>query len=133
MPKMNVDSALLIENWGIDGDIHAGNLHRQISLLALESIDSMKEKVISDLKPGIFAENLTTEFLKLPILPIGTQIQIGDGCKLEVTQIGKECHTRCAIYQTAGDCIMPREGIFAKVLKGGTIKVNDEIRILKKV
>ena len=130
IPKTNVDSAILIENWGIEGDAHAGNWHRQISLLAIESINGMLQKGLPDLKPGIFAENLTTEFIKLPILPIGTKFQIGNDCELEVTQIGKECHTRCAIYQTAGDCVMPKEGIFAKVISGGRINVNDEIRII---
>jgi MOSC domain-containing protein YiiM len=131
IPKTNVDSANLIENWGIEGDAHVGSWHRQISLLAMESIGKMKEKGLTNLKPGIFAENLTTEFLNLPELPLGTRIEIGDECLLEITQIGKECHTRCAIFNIAGDCVMPREGIFAKVIKGGSIKVNDEIKVLE--
>lgn len=131
IPKSNVDSAVLVENWGIEGDVHAGDWHRQISLLALESIDKMKEKGLQNLEPGIFAENITTSFIKLPELPVGTRIEIGDTGLLEVTQIGKECHTRCAIYKTAGDCVMPKEGIFAKVIKGGRINTNDEIRILE--
>lgn len=130
IPKSNIMEAELIENWGINGDAHAGKWHRQISLLALESINSMIEKGLNNLKPGIFAENLTTEFLELPILNIGTKIKIGEDCLLEITQIGKECHSRCAIFEQAGDCVMPREGIFAKVIKGGKLKVNDTITIL---
>lgn len=130
IPKSNIESAKLIENWGIEGDAHAGNWHRQISLLAIESIDRMKEKGLPNLQPGIFAENLTTEFINLPVLPIGTILLIGKECKIEITQIGKECHTRCAIYQKAGDCVMPREGIFAKVIAGGIINVNDEVKFL---
>ncbi|MFH1051279.1 MAG: MOSC domain-containing protein [bacterium] len=131
-PKMNIDSAVLIENRGIEGDAHAGDWHRQISLLAIESIDKMRQKDLIKLRPGIFAENLTTEFINLPKLPIGTQLLIGENSLLEITQIGKECHTRCAIFETVGDCVMPREGIFAKVIKGGIIKVNDDVRILNK-
>lgn len=130
IPKSNIMEAELIENWGINGDAHAGKWHRQISLLALESINTMIEKGLNNLKPGIFAENLTTEFLELPYLNIGTKIKIGDDCLLEITQIGKECHSRCAIFEQAGDCVMPREGIFAKVIKGGKLKVNDTITIL---
>jgi MOSC domain-containing protein YiiM len=130
IPKSNIEKAKLIEKWGIEGDAHAGDWHRQISLLTFESIERMKEKGLPNLTPGIFAENLTTEFLSLPSLPIGTKVQIGVDALLEITQIGKECHSRCAIYQTAGDCVMPREGVFAIVIKGGEIKVNDDIIIL---
>ncbi|ROL61457.1 MOSC domain-containing protein [Bacteroidetes/Chlorobi group bacterium ChocPot_Mid] len=130
IPKSNVDSALLIENWGIQGDVHAGNWHRQVSLLALESINKLKDKGLDNLNPGIFAENITTEFISLPDIPVGKNLKIGEDCIVEITQIGKECHTRCAIFKTAGDCVMPREGIFAKVIKGGMIKVNDLIIIL---
>lgn len=129
IPKSNVEMAELIENWGIKGDAHAGEWHRQISLLALESIEKMKEKGLNKLTPGIFAENITTEFLILPELSIGTRLQIGEKCELEITQIGKECHSRCAIYRAAGDCVMPREGIFARVITGGIIKINDDIII----
>jgi cyclic pyranopterin phosphate synthase len=129
IPKSNVEMAELIENWGIKGDAHAGEWHRQISLLALESIEKMKEKGLYKLTPGIFAENITTEFLILPELSIGTRLLIGEKCELEITQIGKECHSRCAIYRAAGDCVMPREGIFARVITGGIIKINDEIII----
>jgi len=129
IPKSNVDSAQLIENHGIDGDAHAGNWHRQVSFLAMESIVTMREKGLPKLRPGAFAENITTEFINLPRLEVGNKIKIGNEVELEVTQIGKECHTKCAIYIKVGDCVMPSEGIFAKVIKGGTIYISDEIRI----
>jgi len=130
IPKSNVNSAKLIENHGIEGDIHAGKWHRQVSFLALESIDKMRAKGLPGLRPGAFAENITTEFLTLPEIAIGTKIKIGQSAELEITQIGKECHDKCAIFVKVGDCVMPREGIFAKVIKSGDIKINDEIRIL---
>ena len=130
IPKTNVQSARLIENHGIEGDIHAGNWHRQVSFLALESIDKMREKGLPNLRPGAFAENITTEFLELPKLAVGTRIKLGKEAILEITQIGKECHSKCAIFSKVGDCVMPREGIFAKVIKGGNISVNDIIEIL---
>ena len=130
IPKTNVQSARLIENHGIEGDIHAGNWHRQVSFLALESIDKMREKGLPNLRPGAFAENITTEFLELPNLAVGTRIKLGKEAILEITQIGKECHSKCAIFSKVGDCVMPREGIFAKVIKGGNISVNDIIEIL---
>ena len=130
IPKTNVQSARLIENHGIEGDIHAGNWHRQVSFLALESIDKMREKGLPNLRPGAFAENITTEFLELPNLEVGTRIKLGKEAILEITQIGKECHSKCAIFSKVGDCVMPREGIFAKVIKGGNISVNDIIEIL---
>jgi MOSC domain-containing protein YiiM len=128
IPKTNIQQATLIENYGIEGDTHAGNWHRQISLLGIESIKKMREKGLN-VRPGAFAENITTEFLNLPKLNIGDKITIGDSV-LEITQIGKECHTKCAIYYQAGDCVMPREGIFARVLKGGIIKVDDDLKII---
>ncbi len=130
IPKSNVSSAKLIENHGIEGDIHAGKWHRQVSFLALESIDKMRAKGLPGLRPGAFAENITTEFLTLPEIEIGTKVKIGNDAELEITQIGKECHDKCAIFVKVGDCVMPREGIFAKVIKSGDIKINDEIRIL---
>ena len=130
IPKTNVQSAKLIENFGIEGDVHAGNWHRQVSFLALESIDKMREKGLPNLRPGAFAENITTEFLELPDLEVGTRMKIGKEAELEITQIGKECHSRCAIFYKVGDCVMPREGIFAKVVRGGEIFVGDEIKIL---
>lgn len=127
IPKTNVDSVNLIEEWGIEGDIHAGNWHRQISLLALESIEKMRQKGLN-VRPGAFAENITTEFVDIPNLHVGDSVIIGN-TELQITQIGKECHTRCAIFYKAGDCVMPREGIFARVLKGGNIKVGDELSV----
>ncbi len=127
--KKNVPSAKLIENWGIEGDAHAGNWHRQVSFLATESIDRMREAGLPRLRPGAFAENITTEFINIPRLKVGTRVKIGKEAELEITQIGKECHDRCAIYAQVGDCVMPREGIFAKVIKSGEIKVDDKIVI----
>lgn len=129
IPKSNVASAKLIENWGIDGDAHAGNWHRQISFLALESIAKMR-KTLPKLKPGMFAENITTEFIDIPKLKIGTKVRIGSNAELEITQIGKECHDKCAIYVKVGNCVMPTEGIFAKVLKDGEIFVDDDVKII---
>ncbi len=131
IPKSNISSAKLIENHGIDGDAHAGNWHRQVSFLAIESIDKMRERGLPNLRPGAFAENLTTEFLNLPNFSVGTRIKIGEQSELEITQIGKECHDKCAIYFKVGDCVMPREGVFAKVIKSGDIKLNDKIIIEK--
>lgn len=128
IPKSNIEHAKLIVDHGIEGDAHAGNWHRQISLLAMESIDKMKKAGLPNLRPGAFAENLTTEFIDIPNLKIGTRINIGK-TELEITQIGKECHSKCAIFFKVGDCVMPREGIFAKVIKDGEINVNDEIVI----
>ena len=115
----------LRENHGIVGDAHAGEWHRQVSLLASESIDKMR-KLGLDVDSGDFAENLTTSGIDLVSLSIGSRLQIGTTL-LEVTQIGKECHTRCAIYYQAGDCVMPKEGIFAKVISGGSVKTGDAI------
>jgi MOSC domain-containing protein YiiM len=130
IPKSNTDRIKLIEGYGIEGDAHAGNWHRQVSFLALESIEKMKQKGLINLKPGAFAENITTEFLSLPGLKPGTRMKIGNNSVIEITQIGKECHSRCAIYYSAGDCVMPKEGIFAKVITGGEISAGDEITIL---
>ncbi|MCK5741710.1 MAG: MOSC domain-containing protein [Chlorobi bacterium] len=129
IPKNNVPTAKLIKNHGIEGDAHAGDWHRQVSLLAMESVNKMKEKGLEAIQPGDFAENLTTEFIDIPNLLIGTKVRIGDAL-LEITQIGKECHHHCAIYQELGDCVMPREGIFAKTLAGGNIAVGDAIEII---
>ena len=115
------------ENHGIAGDAHAGDWHRQISLLAEESIDKMRDKGL-DVSYGDFAENITTKGLVLYEIPVGTKLRIGE-CVVEITQIGKECHDRCAIYEAAGDCVMPREGIFVRVVRGGIIEKGVEISI----
>lgn len=129
IPKTNVPEAELKTDFGIVGDAHAAKWHRQVSLLAIESINKMITKGAT-VSPGNFAENITTKNIELTKLPVGTKFTIGPHSQLEVTQIGKECHNRCAIYEQAGDCIMPREGIFAKVTKGGLIQVGDTIEIL---
>ena len=117
------------ENWGMEGDAHAGDWHRQISLLAGESIDMVK-KVLPSLKNGAFAENIITRGLRLEQLAVGDRLNIGQEVVLEITQIGKECHNAgCAIKKATGDCIMPREGLFAKVIVGGQIGRGDEIRV----
>lgn len=125
---MPVASVTLLPDHGIEGDGHAGDWHRQISLLALESIEKMQRLGLT-VTAGDFAENITTSGIDLPSLPIGTKLQVGETL-LEVTQIGKECHTRCAIYYQAGDCVMPKEGIFAKVLTGGVIAPDAGIEVI---
>ena len=126
--KTPVAQVELQQEHGIVGDAHAGPWHRQVSLLAKESIAKMQALGL-DVDNGDFAENITTEGIDLPALPLGTRLRIGPTL-LEVTQIGKECHTRCAIYYQAGDCVMPKEGIFARVLEGGTIAPGDTVEIL---
>lgn len=129
MKKTPVHEIVIRENYGVDGDAHADDTtHRQVSLLAIESIDKMRGKGL-DLQPGDFAENITTQGIDLASLPVGTKIMAGKDVLLEMTQIGKECHTGCAIRQQVGDCIMPREGVFARVIRGGRIKAGDVIRI----
>lgn len=128
--KHPIEKGFFKENHGLEGDAHAGNWHRQVSLLGKESIDKMKDLPVDGFCTGKFAENLTTEGITLFELPIGTQLKIGETL-MEVTQIGKECHQGCAIRKLVGDCIMPREGIFTKVLKEGWIKPGDEIEVLK--
>ena len=127
--KKNLHTARLIENWGVEHDAHAGNWHRQVSLLAAESVEKVQKVLDFQLKSGAFAENILTEGIELFTLPIGTKLQIG-GATCEVTQIGKECHQGCAIRELAGDCVMPREGIFVKVLRQGTVKAGDEIKVI---
>lgn len=127
--KTPVQEAVIKEDFGIEGDAHASSeWHRQVSLLAIESVRKMQEMGL-DVKPGDFAENITTEGLDLLALPIGTRLKIGKDVIGEVSQIGKVCHTRCAIYEQAGDCVMPKEGIFIRVLKSGVTKVGDEIDV----
>jgi len=130
MRKKNIGTGQLVVEHGLENDAHAGPWHRQVSLLALESVQKMRDKGL-DVNPGDFAENISTVGVDLVSLPVGTHIAIGAEALGEVTQIGKECHTRCAIYHQAGNCVMPREGIFIKVLKGGTIKVGDEVEVLE--
>ena len=127
MRKKNVGQAHFIEQFGIEGDAHGNSAtHRQVSLLAMESIRKMQDMGL-DVGPGDFAENLTTEGVDLLALPLGSKIKIGDSVELEISQHGKECHTPCAIYHQAGTCVMPTEGIFGKVLSGGLVKVGDTI------
>lgn len=126
--KKPVDEVFLRPEHGIEGDAHAGPWHRQVSLLAQESIDKMTAKGL-DVGPGDFAENVTTKGIEVAALPIGTTLELGEAL-VEVTQIGKECHTRCAIYRQAGDCVMPREGIFVKVLRGGRVAPGDALRTI---
>jgi len=126
--KKPVPEVVLKEEHGIVGDAHAGDWHRQVSLLAQESIDKMVAKGL-DVGPGDFAENITTSGVEVFTLPIGTTLDLGEAL-VRVTQIGKECHSRCAIYQQAGDCVMPREGIFVRVLRGGRVAPGDRIRVL---
>lgn len=130
IPKDPIEAGIFLENFGLENDSHGGDWHRQVSLLGQESINKIAEMGIKDLAPGRFAENITTEGILLYELPIGTKLRIGETIQ-EVTQIGKECHTRCAIYHTVGDCVMPKEGIFTKILQGGTVKPGDQIEIIE--
>ena len=125
--KHPVEEIQLKIDHGIVGDAHAGNWHRQVSLLSDESVEKMRN-VFPDIPVGAFAENILTEGIILYELPVGTKLQVGETL-LEVTQIGKECHADCAIRQQVGDCVMPREGIFAIVLKEGTVRAGDEISV----
>jgi len=128
--KEPVPEGMLLVEEGLEGDAHADcNTHRQVSLLALESIDKMRRVGLPDLSPGDFAENLTTEGIELLSLPVGTRLAVGDGVILEVSQIGKECHTKCAIYRQVGECIMPTEGVFARVIAGGRVRAGDRIAV----
>jgi MOSC domain-containing protein YiiM len=124
--KYPVEQGTLKQDWGILGDAHAAAWHRQISLLAEESIDKMIALGVKELTPGKFAENITTKGLELHTLPLGTRLKLGE-CEVEVTQIGKECHQHCQIFYQAGVCIMPLEGIFVKVITEGVIKAGDSI------
>ena len=128
--KKPIKKVEILSGFGLKGDVHAGTWHRQVSLLAIESIEKMKSLGL-EVKAGDFGENLTTKGINLIKLPLGTRLKLGKNVIIEITQIGKVCHTKCSIYYRAGDCIMPKEGIFARVLKGGEIKVGDEIEILK--
>ena len=128
--KAQIDQASLIENHGLEGDAHAGQWHRQVSFLASESIERVKKNGL-DVTFGDFAENIATSGINWLKIPVGTLVHLGKSAIVEITQIGKECHNKCAIYYMAGDCIMPREGIFGRVLKGGEIHCGDKIRIIR--
>lgn len=127
--KDNVPAAELKVGFGIVGDAHAGNWHRQVSLLAEKSIEKMRAKG-ANVSAGDFAENITTEGIDLAALAIGSKLRLGTDAEVEITQFGKECHSGCEIFQQVGDCIMPREGVFAKVIKPGRIKPGDTIEII---
>lgn len=128
--KTPIDKGIFDREYGLKGDAHADcATHRQVSLLALESIQKM-ENLGLDLRPGSFAENITTVDINLCNLPVGTYLSIGNDVVLMVSQIGKECHTRCAIYRQVGQCIMPEEGVFARVIQGGVVKPGDELQII---
>lgn len=126
--KKPVDSAVLKADWGIEGDAHAGKWHRQVSMLSFEKIEDFRAKG-AEVGFGAFGENLVVEGFDLRSIPVGTRFQVGEAL-LELTQIGKECHSHCEIYKVMGDCIMPREGVFTKVVKGGRIATGDKIIIL---
>ena len=126
--KNEVSEANFIEEFGIEGDAHAGKWHRQVSLLAFEKIDDFRNKG-GNVDFGAFGENLVVDGIELHKLPVGQQLQVGE-VLLEVTQIGKECHDKCAIYYLVGECIMPKNGIFTRVLKGGKVKVGDQCTLI---
>ena len=128
--KTPVQEAFISKDHGLEGDAHAGNWHRQVSFLSSESIASVKDQGL-DVTFGDFAENIASVGVDWKALPLGTRVKLGDAVIVEITQIGKECHNKCAIYYQAGDCIMPREGVFAKVLEEGTIRRGDHIQILE--
>lgn len=126
--KHEIPEAILSADWGIQGDAHAGQWHRQISLLSVDSVAKLQEKLSFQLSHGAFAENILVEGMAVHTLPVGTRLRIG-AALCEVTQIGKECHSDCAIRKAAGDCVMPREGIFVKVLESGKACTGDKIEI----
>ena len=127
--KQNVGTAVFVEDWGIEGDAHAGKWHRQVSLLSHETIEAFRARG-AQVEDGAFGENLVVSGIDFRSLPLGTKFQCND-VVLELTQLGKECHNGCEIYKIMGDCIMPREGVFTRVLHGGAISVGDTLRILE--
>lgn len=127
--KRNIGKCKLLKGKGLADDAHAGFMHRQVSLLGRESVEKIRARGL-DVQYGDFAENLTTEGIILYELPVGTEMKVGSDVVLRVSQIGKECHTRCVIFQQVGDCVMPREGIFAEVITDGEIAIGDAIEIL---
>ena len=128
-PKTPVEQIVILKDHGVEGDAHAGPWHRQVSLLATESIGKARGKGL-DVTFGDFAENIATEGIDLVGLPVGTRMKIGPSVILEISQIGKVCHNKCAIYYKAGDCIMPKEGVFARVIEGGKVQSQDTIEIM---
>ena len=128
-PKTKINPGVLIEDFGFEGDAHAGKWHRQVSLLAKESIEKSKGLPTDGLCHGVFAENITTEGIELYTIPVGTLLKVGE-CIIEISQIGKECHEGCAIQKLVGKCVMLREGIFARVIKGGKVFEGDEIEVM---
>lgn len=130
-PKQNIQSVTMIENYGLEKDAHAGDWHRQVSLLSFEEVEKFRARG-AKVKDGAFGENILVDGIDFRSLPVGTQLSCND-VLLEMTQIGKECHAHCQIYYQVGECIMPREGVFAKVLKAGTISVGDEMNVFVKV
>lgn len=128
--KINKPEIMLIAGHGVQGDAHADGTHRQLSLLSMEAIETMRDKG-ADVHPGDFAENITTQGIALSECPVGTQFSIGDAILLELTQIGKECHQGCAIMQQVGSCVMPSRGVFCRILQGGVVRPDDEFRVVK--
>jgi MOSC domain-containing protein YiiM len=129
-PKVQVEKASLLEDHGLEGDAHAGPWHRKVSFLAAESIEEARKKGL-DVGFGDFAENIATSGIDWQDIPVGARVNLGDSALVEITQKGKECHNKCAIYYLAGDCIMPREGIFGRVLKGGEVRCGAPVRIFR--
>ena len=128
-PKENIGHGLLIQNWGFEQDAHAGKWHRQVSLLSSDKIDGFRNEYPNvTIEPGAFGENLVVSGIDFAKLPVGTVIKVGEGV-LELTQIGKECHVGCVIARTAGKCLMPTEGVFARVIKGGIVREGDPVKI----
>ena len=127
--KVNINEATFIEDFGIENDAHAGKWHRQVSLISYEQIEAFKARG-GKVEPGAFGENVIVQGIDFKTLPVGTIFKCND-VVLEMTQIGKKCHTQCEIFHQVGDCIMPREGVFARVLHGGTIKVGDELEVAR--
>jgi len=125
-PKRPVPQAILVRDHGMEGDAHAGPWHRQVSFLAVESLEAAKHRGIQA-EFGDFAENIATEGIPWPEVPLGARFRLGSTAVVEITQIGKTCHTRCAIYHRSGDCIMPKEGVFARVVRGGIIRPGDPV------
>ena len=130
--KIPVEEAMLIEGHGLDGDAHAAPWHRQVSFLDAEGIERARKQGL-DVTFGDFAENIATTGIEWKNVPIGTRLRLGEFAVVEITQVGKECHNKCAIYYKAGDCIMPREGIFARVLRSGKVRCGDKVQILGKL